>query len=102
MTAALSPSEISAALADLAGWSGNEHGIQGAWRFADFPAAIAFMSSCVDAIEGMQHHPEWSNVYNRLTITLKTHDAGDRVTAKDIELASTLNARLAAAGAQVA
>lgn len=83
-------------------WKGGTDGITATFTWSDFPAVIAFMSACVEGIESRQHHPEWANVYNRLTITLKTHDAGDRVTQKDLDLAAWLSEQAKGSGASAA
>ena len=67
--------------------------------FADFREAFAFMTEVAALAEARQHHPDWSNVYNRVAIRLSTHDAGNRVTEKDRELASAIAALPSAAGA---
>jgi len=59
-------------------------------KFADFPAAFAFMTRIAIVAEARNHHPEWSNVYNRVSIRLTTHDAGG-LTDKDIALARTID-----------
>ncbi|HVV65656.1 MAG TPA: 4a-hydroxytetrahydrobiopterin dehydratase [Rhizomicrobium sp.] len=59
------------------------------FRFADFGAAFAFMSRVALLAEKMDHHPEWSNVYNKVDVTLSTHDAGG-VTEKDIAMAKAM------------
>lgn len=64
--------------------------------FADFVQAFAFMTRVALVAEKHDHHPEWRNVYNRVTITLTTHDAGG-LTAKDIALAHTADAAYVAA-----
>lgn len=82
-----------AALKALKGWTaaeGERDAIQKTFRFADFKAAFAFMSGAALKAEQMDHHPEWFNVYNRVEVTLTTHDA-DGVTQKDIELASFMD-----------
>jgi 4a-hydroxytetrahydrobiopterin dehydratase len=68
--------------------------ISRAFRFADFGAAWAFMSRVALLAEKHDHHPEWSNVYNRVDITLSTHDAGG-LTTRDVALAQAIDALLA-------
>jgi 4a-hydroxytetrahydrobiopterin dehydratase len=77
-----------AAVADLDGWAPVEgkDAIHKSYRFADFNEAWGFMSRVAIRAEVMNHHPEWFNVWNRVDITLATHDAGG-VTALDLELA---------------
>ncbi len=77
-----------AAIARLPGWRAAEgrEAIIREFRFHDFNAAFGFMARVAMYAERHDHHPEWSNVYNRVTITLSTHDAGG-VTDKDIALA---------------
>ncbi len=67
--------------------------------FADFKEAFAFMTDVAALAEEMNHHPEWSNVYNRVSIRLTTHDAGNTITDKDRELASAIAELPSAAGA---
>ncbi|MBI4968297.1 MAG: 4a-hydroxytetrahydrobiopterin dehydratase [Rhodospirillales bacterium] len=80
------------ALAGLAGWreASGRNAIAKEFRFKDFAHAFAFMTRVAQVAEAMDHHPEWSNVYNRVAITLATHDAGG-VTTKDIELAQAID-----------
>lgn len=77
-----------AALGELDGWRAAEDrdAIQKQFKFADFNAAFAFMARVALMAERMDHHPEWFNVYNRIDVTLATHDAGG-VTQRDIDLA---------------
>lgn len=77
-----------AALATLPGWSATpgRDAITKSFRFADFNAAFGFMARVALAAEKMDHHPEWSNVYNKVDVVLTTHDAGG-VTEKDVALA---------------
>src|SRR5882724_13127998 len=91
MTSKLSESEISARLHELTGWTVVDGKLHREFKFADFVHAFGFMTSAALTAEAMGHHPEWSNVYNRLTVDLTTHDAGG-ISAKDIELARKLNA----------
>ncbi len=86
----LSADHLRQLLSTLPGWSGDTAGLRREYRFADFPTALAFMQDCVEPIEAINHHPEWTNLYDRVTIRLTTHAAGNRVTAKDVELAKTL------------
>lgn len=82
-----------AATGQLSGWSvkdGDRDAIEKTFKFADFKSAFAFMSACALKAEQMDHHPEWFNVYNRVEVTLTTHDA-DGVTALDLELASYMD-----------
>ena len=76
----------------LSGWSVAEgrDAISKSYKFADFKAAFAFMTRAALKAEQMDHHPEWFNVYNRVDVTLSTHDAGG-VTALDVELAKFLD-----------
>jgi 4a-hydroxytetrahydrobiopterin dehydratase len=87
-----------AALARLDGWT-EVHGrdaITKKFTFKDFSEAFGFMTRAALAAEKADHHPEWFNVYNRVEVTLATHDAGG-VTERDIELARTMD-RIAARG----
>jgi 4a-hydroxytetrahydrobiopterin dehydratase len=79
-------------LAGLPGWSYDaaRNGIAKRFTFADFSAAFAFMARVALAAEKADHHPDWSNVWNRVDILLSTHDSGG-VTAKDIALAAQIN-----------
>jgi len=61
------------------------------FTFNDFSEAFAFMTRVALIAEKMNHHPEWSNVYNKVTIRLSTHDAGKTITEKDRELASGID-----------
>jgi 4a-hydroxytetrahydrobiopterin dehydratase len=91
MLAKLSESELESALHKLEGWSVASGKLHREYKFSDFIAAFGFMSSCALAAEAMAHHPEWCNVYNRVTVDLTTHDAGG-ITAKDLELAGKMEA----------
>ncbi len=86
MPDALLPVAIAEVLVRLPGWSGDTHGLIRTYRFADFTAAMAFMQAAAPAIDALNHHPEWSNVYNRVTVDLVTHDAKG-ITALDFDLA---------------
>ncbi|MCU0838244.1 MAG: 4a-hydroxytetrahydrobiopterin dehydratase [Rhodospirillales bacterium] len=96
--AKLSPDDRRAALAELSGWTeaGDRDAIGKTFRFEDFNAAFGFMARVALMAEKMDHHPEWFNVYNRVDVTLSTHDAGG-VTSKDIALARFID-RISGAG----
>lgn len=88
----LTGAERTAALASLPHWQLDTAGtgITREFRFPDFRAAFAFMTGVALLAEKADHHPEWSNVYNRVTIRLSTHDAGG-LTDKDIRLAGSID-----------
>ncbi len=90
-TTKLTESEIRTALGALPGWSLSGGKLHREYRFADFIYAFGFMATAAVAVEAMGHHPEWSNVWNRVTVDLTTHDAGG-VTAADVALAEKLEA----------
>ncbi|MCF6123499.1 4a-hydroxytetrahydrobiopterin dehydratase [Mesorhizobium sp. M7A.F.Ca.CA.001.07.2.1] len=81
-----------AALTGLDGWALAEDGasIKRTFTFANFSEAFAFMTRVALAAETMDHHPDWSNVYKTVDVTLNTHDAGG-VTTLDIDLAKKMN-----------
>ena len=81
-----------AALAELAGWdlAEDRDAIKKSFRFKSFSEAWGFMSRAALAAEQLDHHPEWSNVYNRVEVLLTTHDC-DGLSALDIELAKRLD-----------
>lgn len=83
----LTEAEIMAAL--LPGWTLKDTKLHREYKFADFPHAFGFMATAAPSIEKMDHHPAWSNVYNRVLVELWTHDAGG-VTQKDLDLAALL------------
>jgi 4a-hydroxytetrahydrobiopterin dehydratase len=91
MPTKLSESEIQSALRNLNGWTVVNGKLHREYKFADFIHAFGFMASAALVAESMGHHPEWSNVYNRVTVDLTTHDAGG-ITAKDMELAGKMDA----------
>ena len=81
------------ALSQVPHWTFNAqaHAIERSWVFKDFNEAFAFMTRVALAAEQRNHHPNWSNVYNRVQVQLSTHDAGG-LTDKDIELARWMDA----------
>ena len=77
---------------DLDGWTVEEgsSAISKSFRFKGFNAAFGFMTRCALAAEKMDHHPEWSNVYDKVDVRLTTHDAGG-LTELDFKLAAKMN-----------
>jgi 4a-hydroxytetrahydrobiopterin dehydratase len=82
--------DLKTAIKKLPGWKHANKKLRKEFKFADFRDAFAFMTRCALEIEKMDHHPEWFNVYNKLTVELTTHDAGD-VTMKDVKLAQIMD-----------
>ncbi len=80
--------QVAAALQSLSGWTqqGQRDAIGRQYVFKDFAQAFAFMTEVAIVAEKRDHHPEWSNVYNKVDITLTTHDA-EGVTQRDVDLA---------------
>ncbi|MEO1028359.1 MAG: 4a-hydroxytetrahydrobiopterin dehydratase [Pseudomonadota bacterium] len=88
----------STACEKLEGWNvkdGDRDAIEKTFKFADFKQAWGFMTACALKAEQMDHHPEWFNVYNRVEVTLTTHDANG-VTDLDVTLASYMDGLAAA------
>lgn len=87
----LVPADLDAALAELDGWrrAENRNAIEKTFTFTNFNAAFGFMTRVAMLAEKMNHHPEWSNVYKTVDVTLTTHDSGG-VTALDIKLAKVM------------
>ncbi|HRN36690.1 MAG TPA: 4a-hydroxytetrahydrobiopterin dehydratase [Flavobacteriales bacterium] len=75
-------------------WKESGNKLQRSFQFKDFSEAFAFMARVALLAERMGHHPDWRNVYNKVEISLSTHDAGDVVTAKDRELARAIDGLL--------
>ncbi len=71
-------------------WKEENNALVANISFKSFEEAMRFIQECVPAIEELNHHPEWSNVYNKILIKLTTHDSGNVVTAKDRKLAKQL------------
>jgi 4a-hydroxytetrahydrobiopterin dehydratase len=87
MSTPLMPKEIDAAVSALPGWTWEKDALTKTYTFRSFREAISFMGRVAFEAEELNHHPEWTNVYNRVEVRLNTHDAGGKVTAKDVELA---------------
>ena len=86
----LSQEDIDEELKELSGWKVLNEKLHKEFQFEDFSQAFGFMSRVAIECEKMNHHPEWFNVYNRITIDLTTHDAGG-ITKNDVNLAKILN-----------
>ena len=90
MTHQATETEIVEALKKLPGWAVVDAKLHKQYSFPDFVHAFGFMATSAIAIERMDHHPEWFNVYNRVTVDLTTHDAGG-ISDKDFKLAALLD-----------
>lgn len=90
MATPLSEQEISQALDELPGWTHEDDTLKKEFSFKDFREAFAFISRIAFEAEEQVHHPELFNVYNTVRIGLSTHDAGGKVTEKDIKLAKSI------------
>ena len=92
MVEKLNDSERKKALAGLPGWTvpDGRDAIAKSFRFGDFNAAFGWMTRVALAAEKMDHHPEWFNVYNRVDVTLATHDVGG-LSSRDIALARIMD-----------
>ena len=86
----LNEQELSTELQQLSGWAVQKNKLHREYKFADFAHAFGFMATAAVNIEKMNHHPEWFNVYNRVSVDLTTHDAGG-ITRRDVELARLLD-----------
>lgn len=86
----LTNAEIDDAVATLPGWKRDGDSLLSDWRFANFDVAFGFMTRIAVEAERLDHHPEWSNVYNRVTIRLSTHEAGG-ITKLDTALAQFIS-----------
>lgn len=72
-------------------WEEKNNKLQRTFTFKDFVQAFSFMTRIAFIAEKMNHHPEWTNVWNKVSISLSTHDAGDVVTDKDRKLAEAID-----------
>jgi 4a-hydroxytetrahydrobiopterin dehydratase len=92
MAQMLAPDERKDALAKVPGWKpvAGRDAIAKSFKFKDFSEAFGFMTRAALVAERMNHHPEWFNVWNRVDVTLSTHDAGG-LTERDIELAAAMD-----------
>ena len=85
----LSDEEVRQAIQNLPGWQVVNGKLHREYKFPDFTHAFGFMTMAAIGIEKLNHHPEWFNVYNRVTVDLTTHDSGG-ITKNDLDLASLL------------
>ena len=85
----LAETEVAAELRKLNGWSVEKGNLHRVFEFKDFSAAFGFMTRVALAAEKMDHHPDWSNSYNKVTVDLSTHSAGG-LTKNDFELAGKI------------
>jgi|SRR5450432_2335997 4a-hydroxytetrahydrobiopterin dehydratase len=85
----LSAAEIATALSELPDWKLHAGKLHREYEFADFVIAFGFMASAALVAQGMDHHPEWFNVWNKVRVDLATHDAGG-VTPLDVKLAHAM------------
>jgi 4a-hydroxytetrahydrobiopterin dehydratase len=72
-------------------WTTEQNKLKKTFTFKDFPEAFAFMTKVAMIAEKMNHHPTWTNTWNKVTFELSTHDAGDIVTEKDRKLAAEID-----------
>ena len=72
-------------------WKETDNKLHRSLTFKDFKQAMAFMQQVAEVADEMDHHPWWSNVYNKIEIELTTHDAGNTVTKRDIKLAQRID-----------
>ncbi|HEY1865483.1 MAG TPA: 4a-hydroxytetrahydrobiopterin dehydratase [Candidatus Acidoferrales bacterium] len=87
--AKLNEGDIASGLKKLSGWSIERGNLHRAFEFKDFSQAFGFMTQVALAAESMNHHPDWSNAWNKVVIDLSTHSAGG-LTANDFELAGKI------------
>jgi len=92
MVERLNDTQTQEASKNLDGWSlvDDRHALEKRFKFKDFNAAFGFISRIALLAESMDHHPEWSNIYNTVDITLTTHDAGG-LSERDVKMAAKIN-----------
>lgn len=93
----MSSEQIEAELKNLNGWELKNEKLRRELKFKNFVQAFGFMTQVAILAERLNHHPEWSNVYSRVTIDLTTHEAGG-ISQRDFELAQQINEILSASG----
>lgn len=90
MAEQLSNNEIAKALESLPNWEASEDKLTKEYKFGDFREAMSFITRIAFEAEEIMHHPEIFNVYNTVRISLSTHDAGNKITEKDVDLANRI------------
>jgi 4a-hydroxytetrahydrobiopterin dehydratase len=88
----LSAEQVRSALEELDGWAYEDQHLSKTYRFGSFAEAVSFIVRLAFEAEKQNHHPDLRNVYDRVEIALSTHEAGDRVTDRDIRLARAIDA----------
>ncbi len=86
----LTDDEVAAALTDLPDWRVQEGKLHRQYKFGSFAQAMGWMMSVAIEADKMDHHPEWSNVYNRVTVNLVTHSLGNKISRLDVDLAQKM------------
>jgi len=74
-----------------AGWTERDNSLYKRYTFRDFNVAMAFMNEVAEVCNQMNHHPKWTNIYKTVECWLRTHDAGDQITKKDLQLAQAMD-----------
>ncbi|RMG96027.1 MAG: 4a-hydroxytetrahydrobiopterin dehydratase [Chloroflexi bacterium] len=87
----LEAQELATALTELSGWEVRDGKLHKTYKFGSFAQAIGWMVSVAVVADKIDHHPEWSNVYNRVTVNLVTHDLGNVISNLDVELARKMD-----------
>lgn len=90
MSGVLPTSEIEAALQKLPGWTLRDNALESNFQFPDFVAAMRFVNAVADAAEALNHHPDITIQYNKVALTLSSHDSGG-ITQRDLRLAAKIN-----------
>ena len=90
MSQAMNDSEVQSLLSSIPGWELHEGCLKRTFGFDNFVAAFGWMAQVALLAEKADHHPDWKNVYNRVEVSLSTHDAGG-ITKKDFALAEQMN-----------
>ncbi len=90
MSAPLSTPELQKILRELPGWTAADDALEKTFTFADFSTALGFIVRVGLEAERINHHPHLTNVWNRVILRLNTHDAGSKITARDVQLAQAV------------